>query len=73
MAELKPCPFCGGQARMKYGKYNLLGAYGTEETERKWARVYCIKCGISQPIRINPTKEQAIEYWNMRCENGKDN
>ena len=72
MAELKPCPFCGGEARMKYGKYNLLGAYGTEETERMWAGVYCVKCGISQPIRRNPTKEQAIEYWNMRCEDGKN-
>ncbi len=71
MAEkLKPCPFCGGEARMKYGKYNLLGAYGNEATERRWAGVYCIKCGISQPIRRNPTKEQAILYWNMRGGDG---
>ena len=70
MAELKSCPFCGGEARMKYGKYNLLGAYGTEETERSWAGVWCIKCGVSQPIRKYVTKEIAIEMWNMRAEDG---
>ena len=70
MAELKPCPFCGGEARMKYGKYNLLGAYGTEETARKWAGVWCVKCGIEQPIRKYVTKEQAIEAWNRRAEDG---
>lgn len=69
--ELKPCPFCGGEARLKHGKYNLLGIYGTEETERKWSCVWCIKCGIEQPIRKYVTAEQAIEYWNMRCEDGK--
>ena len=40
MAELKPCPFCGGKARMKHIHYNLLGAYGTAKDKREWFGVY---------------------------------
>ena len=72
MAKLKPCPFCGGQARMKHGKYNLLGAYGTEETARYWSGVFCIACGVEQPIRRYSTKEQAIEAWNRRYAEPKE-
>ena len=71
MAELKPCPFCGGKARMKYGRYNLLGAYGGAENDREWAGVYCKKCNVSQPPRLYSTKTEAMEAWNRRAEDGK--
>ena len=71
MAELKPCPFCGGKARMKYGKYNLLGAYGGPENDREWVGVYCKKCNVTQPPRTYSTKTEAIEAWNRRAEDGK--
>lgn len=71
MAELKPCPFCGGKARMKCGNYNLLGAYGTAETARKWFGVYCRSCNTSQWPREFFSKEEAIEAWNRRAEDGK--
>jgi len=52
MSELKPCPFCGGEA-----EYGL--TFAGEE-------VYCKKCHAAMP-RIS-TKEQAIEAWNTRAE-----
>lgn len=69
MAELKPCPFCGGKARIKSSKYNLLGAYGTDETERRWSRVLCPSCNVAQPIRHYSCKTEAIEAWNRRVDN----
>ena len=51
--ELKPCPFCGGEA----------------EIERYTIKPYvaCMKCGCSMPDR-HQTAEQAIEAWNARAE-----
>ena len=71
MAELKPCPFCGGKAKRKYGQYNLLGAYGTPDEDRQWFAVYYYECGVSQPKREYDTRELADEAWNRRAEDGK--
>ena len=71
MAELKPCPFCWGKARYTFGKYNLLGSYGTAEEERRWYGVRCSKCGVSQPKRKYDTRELSTEAWNRRAEDGK--
>ena len=70
MAELKPCPFCGHKASMKHGCYNLFGAYGTVDDDRKWFGVYCFECGVSQPKRKYDAKEKAIEAWNRRADDG---
>ena len=56
MAELKPCPFCGGNAEIK--KYT-----------RFW--VACDDCLTESAAYA--TKEEAIEAWNRRAEDGKDN
>ena len=67
MDKLKPCPFCGGRARKKGAKYNTLGAYGGEETEKRWFGVYCTKCRVGQPARVYETAEEATEQWNRRA------
>ena len=68
--ELKPCPFCGGKPRRKQDSYNLLGAYGTPETERKWFSVYCTSCKTEQPKRLYGTRKESDEMWNRRCIDG---
>ena len=50
--ELKPCPFCGGEAKINL----FLGNYC----------VTCKECtGAIFPVR-GMTKEEAIEDWNTR-------
>ena len=57
MDELKPCPFCGGEAEMR----SLgIGFYG--------GRIYWVHC-ISCCAEINnpkPSEEDAIKDWNRR-------
>lgn len=61
MIELKPCPFCGGKAR-------LLVSNGV--------RVLCPKCGATTRILIDSERietsavEDVIEAWNRRKNNG---
>ena len=52
MTELKPCPFCGGEA-----EYGLTMA-GEE--------VYCTECKAAMP-RFT-TEDATIEAWNKRAE-----
>lgn len=57
MNELKPCPFCGGEAAIReYSNgFNI------------WFRVRCDSCGVAQDgIRNGYGKEQAVEAWNRR-------
>lgn len=51
--ELKPCPFCGGEAIID----------GCDDT--LWI-VVCKECNAS--IGYKETKEEAIEAWNRRIE-----
>lgn len=53
--ELKPCPFCGGEARVKSFPHNYA--------------VYCEICGATTQ-KYAPTKEMAIKAWNRRTDNG---
>ena len=60
MAELKPCPFCG------YKRVAIL-----EDENEYLAYRYssqCQKCGAS--ARMGRTKQEAIEAWNRRAEDG---
>ena len=66
MAELKPCPFCGGKARHKAAKFNKLGAYGDKKDDLKWHAIYCTTCKLSQPARTYFAEEEAVEAWNRR-------
>ena len=51
--ELKPCPFCGGEARLQHGPFIAT-----------MVSIKCTKCGINTPLcdRI----KEAIEKWNTR-------
>lgn len=53
MSELKPCPFCGGEA-------------GYESTQHKYGvvhSIYCEECGV-ETARLS--RDEAIEAWNRR-------
>lgn len=59
--ELKPCPFCGGKAKFVY--------------EMPQGTMVCQKCGVrvaifSDSYEQGDCKDEAIEAWNQRTENG---
>lgn len=64
MAELKPCPFCGGEAELSSPRF----------IPHAW--VACKKCGVSTPTHTAFTpreaKEQAVNAWNRRESNELD-
>lgn len=37
---IQPCPCCGGKARLKQAKYNVLGSYGDAELDKHWYGIY---------------------------------
>ena len=53
--KLKPCPFCGGKAKIIY-YYPYLYA------------VQCVVCG-SGTLHFS-SQDTAINVWNRRCNNG---
>ena len=55
--ELKPCPFCGGTARMYSGKINY---YPYDHRFRVW----CEKCNAMS--NLFRTREEAVASWNWR-------
>jgi hypothetical protein len=62
MAELKPCPFCGGKAEYIYS----MPCNG----------VMCTKCGVWSKTIIDTYEQQdgkakVIEAWNNRCEDAE--
>ena len=64
MNELKPCPFCGGEA--------ILKRYATKELFRKQLQhpyVQCCICNIR--TELVRTDAEAIIKWNRRLEDGK--
>ena len=67
--ELKPCPFCGGEARLR--KHQKL--------EQTWY-VQCNKCGMRTPNSVQPpyeswktTMNYPVQLWNRRVEDRNDN
>ena len=52
--ELKPCPFCGGEAKLKCFAGTHIPFY----------RINCSECGCNQETSIH--KESVINSWNTR-------
>ena len=59
MAELKTCPFCGGEARM-HTRY-------MRHAEQFRYLVKCLRCNARMEYR---NEAAAIEAWNRRADNG---
>lgn len=53
--ELKPCPFCGGEAQ-----------YDNDDRGREW--IYCMRCNIRTKYFNSyiADENQVIEVWNRR-------
>ena len=65
MAELKHCPFCGGEAFVSYDHDGVCDTSG-----RHWAyTVVCNKCCATSGLTYS--RERAIEAWNKRTERPK--
>jgi len=55
MTELKPCPFCGGEAHIYPDDPNFA---------KTWFYVECIDCHANS--KLCKTKQGVIEAWNRR-------
>lgn len=60
--KLKPCPFCGGEAKVIRIENYHTNSYSFFAT--------CLVCGAEMP-RISRTTQQAREAWNRRIENDR--
>ena len=56
--NLKPCPFCGGEARIKARYYRAIDYYSYSGV--------CAECNASMDPK--DTEAEAIEAWNTRWE-----
>lgn len=55
MSKLKPCPFCGGEAKLYSAGFTMTKIYAVE----------CMKCNVMYPL-IFADEGVAIEKWNKR-------
>ena len=72
--ELKPCPFCGGEAEVKVcdGAGHYYTNVGTEMfygRQMTCCLIRCNKCGVKTKAYL--TRRGVFNAWNRRAENGK--
>ena len=65
MAELKPCPFCGGEAKMSENTTDPTNSF-----EFGWIGCQKCRCFINYYNNIRG-RQEAIEAWNKRTERPK--
>lgn len=63
--ELKPCPFCGGEARTFEFSWHA-SQFGGHMFEKPYWQVICESCKAA--IGDFDSKAEAIEAWNTRAE-----
>lgn len=63
--ELKPCPFCGGEASI-----TLYDPYDGYQGNCGYYVVCCSKCSVQMQ---NSNKEKLIKEWNRRANDEKNN
>ena len=58
--EIKPCPFCGGKAKLLKDEFG-----GTSD----WWYAACgnLDCGIRAETADRPTPQEAAKLWNRRA------
>ena len=71
MAELKPCPFCGGKAKF------CINPHENSDTTQ-WHKIYCenvFECGAALGTALSPWDahyeeeiDELYERWNRRAE-----
>lgn len=69
MAELKPCPFCGGDKI----QFIVNGYFQPWEKKvlRLWYHCSCHECGASMDTGSCTDMKKALLEWNRRAEDGK--
>ena len=66
MEELKPCPFCGGEANITYKAKRLYD-------KNKMIGGVIIYCGTCEAQMFYTSEKLAVEAWNRRKDDGKIN
>lgn len=78
MPELKPCPFCGGEAKLhsSFEIHPIIdqnGAYvDADINEDGMSWVYCTHCHASTAEVDVENEKEAIDDWNRRTNNATD-
>lgn len=66
--ELKPCPFCGGEAPMESGRYQM------DDVMYSFAHVECLSCGAcgsgftEAEKPVESVEALAADAWNRRAD-----
>lgn len=63
-AKLKPCPFCGSEA-----KFSEVGINGFPKCNKHAVRCENEKCAIQPSTKYFDNVNEAINSWNRRVEN----
>jgi Lar family restriction alleviation protein len=66
MTELKPCPFCGGEAEF-FKDVTFKAETGEQVGEIKFF-VWCTNCSA---LVSGDNKQEAFEAWNRRASDGR--
>jgi Lar family restriction alleviation protein len=57
MAELKPCPFCGGEAKLHHRMFRPLYAVVCKDTKCQGHNLYV----------LHYSEKEAVDAWNRRA------